>query len=276
MCAIEIGDEMADERILAKCAAGRNGELILSPNEGFWSTCPTVQVDPEVSAYELFDDFMASSIGDVTGRWMKDVVGAATTVGLASSVTYGLGGFIVLDAGITAKNDYANLKVTDADAALGAFKITANSGKKLWFAVRFGLSSVADECMCIGLLDGTTTKPFANDTGARNMTGGLYFRTLAASPTALDFARTRGSTEAVIKAGIATLVDSIPIIAGFYFDGVKTVLPFINGVQANYPTQVNVATFPYDIGLTPYIGILAGANASKKLIVDWVRVVQIR
>ena len=267
---------MADERILARCAAGRNGELILSPNEGFWSNCPTVQVNPEVSAYELVDDFMVSSIGDVTGRWMKDVVGAATTIGLASSVTYGLGGVIVLDAGTTAKNNYANLKVTDADAALGAFKITANSGKKLWFAARFELSSVADECMCIGLLDGATTKPFADDTGARNMTGGLYFRTLTASPTALDFARTRGSTEGVIKAGIKTLVASTWVIAGFYFDGVTTVLPFINGVQASYPTRVDVATFPYDIGLTPYIGILAGANASKKLIVDWIRVVQIR
>jgi len=274
---------MADERILAKCAEGRNGELVLSPAEGFWAKCPTLQVDPALSAYSLFDDFMELNRGPITNRWQMDSVGIASTANLGSSATYGLGGVVVLDAGISAKNDYVNLKAVDVDAPLGAFKITAASGKKLWYAMKFKLTAVTYDCICFGLLDGTTTKPFADDTGAEStvVVDGLYFRTLSgvlgAGGSVLDFARARNTAaEGVIKAGIATLVADTWITAGFFFDGVSAVIPYINGVQQPYPTAVNVATFPYDVGLTPYIGILASENASKKLVVDWVKVVQER
>lgn len=270
---------MADERILKKCSDGRDGELILSPTEGFWSNCPTVEVDPSVSAYEFFDDFMTMSQGDVTSSWMVDALNG--TMKLASAATYGLGGVAVFNCPGT-KNDYVNAKVTDADAALGAFKITENSGKKLWFAIRFKLTAVTYNCLCVGLLDGATTKPFADDTGVNDgeVVDGVYFRTisgvLGAGGSSLDFATSRNSTELEIKAGLATLAANTWVIAGFYFNGGSTVIPFIDGVQKSYPAAVDIATFPYDVGLTPYIGMLDSTNVNKSLIVDWIKVVQER
>lgn len=270
---------MADERILKKCSDGRNGELVLSPTEGFWAACPTLQVNPQVSAYEFFDDFMDMSQGAVTSKW--DVDATNGTLKLAQAATYGLGGMGVFNCPGTA-NDYINAKVTDANAALGAFKITASSGKKLWYAIRFKLDVVTYDCICLGLLDGTTTKPFADNTGVNDgeVAGGVYFRTvsglLGVGGYSLDFATSRNSVEAEVKAGIKTLVASTWVIAGFFFDGVSSVLPFINGVQQAYPVLVTAATFPYDIGLTPYIGMLDSVGAAKNLVVDWVKCVQER
>jgi hypothetical protein len=144
------------------------------------------------------------------------------------------------------------------------------------------LDIVTYDCICLGLLDGATTKPFADDTGVNDgeVVDGIYFRTisgvLGAGGSSLDFATSRNTTEAEIKAGIATLVASTWIIAGFYFDGVSTVVPFIDGVQKANPVTVTATTFPYDVGLTPYIGMLDSTNSAKNLVVDWVKVVQQR
>jgi len=265
---------MADERILKRCSDGRNGNLILSPTEGFWSNCPTIEVNPEVSAYELFDDFMYSDIGDVTSKWMKDAVNG--TVANGSAASYRLGGVVVLSSNST-KNDYVNLKAWDSDNAGGPFKITSGSGKKLWFEAAVYLSSVADEVMYVGLMDGLTTKPFDDDTGDGIAVDGIYFRTLVASPTAVDFATTRNSTEAVVKAAIQTVAATTWYRFGFYFDGVSTVIAYVNGLQeSGTAVTVTATTFPYDVGLTPYIGILTGAGADKKLAVDWIKCVQAR
>lgn len=267
---------MADERILKKCSDGRDGDLILSPTEGFWSDCPCVSVDPNVGAYEVVDDFEYSAIGDVSSKWMLDQLNSAAALGSAAS--YGLGGVLVVATGAT-KNDYANLKAWDSDNAGGPFKITASSGKKLWFAARLYMTAAVftNEVLYIGLMDGATTKPFADDTGVAAMEDGLYFRTLVASPTELDFARTRNTIGAEIKGNIATVAKDRWITVGFKFDGAKTVIPYINGVAyPQYNTNVSVATFPYDVGLTPYFGILTGAGAAKTLVVDWIKCVQER
>lgn len=267
---------MADERILKRCSDGCDGDLILSPTEGLWSDCPCVSMDPNVTAYEFVEDFTFSGIGDVTSKFMIDAVHG--TAALGSAATYGLGGVLVLDTGAT-KNDYINAKVSDADAAKGAFKITANSGKKLWFEARFYLTAetFSGEAAYVGLFDGATTKPFADDTGAADMADGLYFRTLVASPTELDWCRLRNTTEAEVKANISAVAKDTWIRVGFKFDGASTVVPYINGTAyPQYSTNVAVATFPYDVALTPFFGILTGAAQTKKLIIDWIRCAQKR
>lgn len=266
---------MADERILARCAAGRDGELVLSPSEGFWSDCPVVSVDPNVSAYEVFDDFTWSSVGDVTSKWMKDA--DTGTAVLGSAATYGLGGVMVMNT-TAAKNKYVGLKVTDADAKNSAFKITAANGKKLWFACKFKVTDLTDDVIYIGLIDGTTTKCGADDTGAENLADGIYFRTLTATPTALDFAiaNTAGG-ETVVKAGAKTLVADTWVIAAFKWDGVNTVIPYFDGVAYPAYNVVSSATdFPSAVSLAPRLYVHSGNGTDTSLVVDWIKCVQDR
>ncbi len=267
---------MADERIIKRCSEGRNGNLILSPTEGFWSNCPTVEVNPEVSAYEFFDDFMFSNIGDVTSKWMLDNTNG--TVAAGSGATYGLGGMAIFNTGAT-DEDWVNLKGWDSDNAGGPFKITANSGKKLWFESKFYLTAVgAVEVVAfyVGLMDGLTTEPMADATGAKNMVDGIYFRTLSDASTQLDFATTRNSTETEVKAAINTLVKDTFVRVGFYFDGANTVQAYINGVATSTVVNVAATTFPYDVGLCPYVGIKTTEAVNKIAVVDYVKCIQMR
>jgi len=264
---------MADERILARCAAGRDGEFVLSPAEGFWSDCPCVEVDPSVSAYEIFDDFVYSSVGDVTSKWMKDADTGTATLG--SAATYGLGGIMVMDT-TAAKNKYVGLKVMDADAKNGGFKITKSSGKKLWFAAKVKLTSLADEILYVGLIDGATTKCAADDTGAENLADGVYFRTLTATPTKLDYcvANTAGGETAT--SDVATLVASTWTTIGFKFDGANTIQAWLNGVALHDVHMADETDFPTAVALTPYLYIHSGNGTRAYMYVDWVKCVQMR
>ena len=268
---------MADERILARCTAGRNGNLVLSPAEGFWSDCPCVETDPSVSAYQIFDDFVESSVGIVTSKWYKVVdTGSAA---LASAAALALGGITKFDTTV-AQNKWACLRVVDADAAQGAFRIVANSGKKLWFAARIYSSSVAltGQIIYVGLGDGTTDQCGANGTGESAFTDGLYLRTLTASPTALDFACINALTAESPKSAIKTIATATWYTIGFKFDGRGAVQAYANGLAVGSPILVADTAFPTLVGLTPYLYLQKGdaAAASKTLYVDWVKCVQLR
>lgn len=267
---------MADERILARCAAGRNGNMVLSPAEGFWSDCPCVETDPSVSAYQFFDDFVDSSLGIVTSRWYKSA--DTGTVALTSAATLALGGVVLLDT-TAAKDKWVCIRSVDADIASGAFKITKDSGKKLWFAARIYLSSVADDAIYIGLGDGTTEQPAATTTGAEQFTDGFYFRTLTASPTALDigYCNAGGGAETA-QSAVKTIAATTWYTLGMKFNGVNSIQCYVDGVAVGVPILADATDWPTAVGLTPYLHILNGATAatSRKLYVDWIKVVQQR
>ena len=269
---------MADERILARCTAGRNGNLVLSPSgDGFWSDCPCVETDPSVSAYQIFDDFIDSSIGLVTSRWYKAV--DTGSVALASAAALALGGIMKFDTTV-AQDKWGCLRVVDADAAQGAFRIVANSGKKLWFAARIYSSSAAltGQIIYAGLGDGTTDQCGANGTGASAFTNGLYLRTLTASPTKLDFACINAAVAESAKSAIQTIATTTWYTIGFKFDGVGAVRAYVNGLAVGNPILVSNTAFPTLVGLTPYLYLQKGdaAAASKTVYVDWVKCVQLR
>lgn len=266
---------MADERILAKCAAGRNGDLVLSPAEGFWSDCPCVSVDPSLSAFEVVDDFTFSSVGDVTSKWMKDADTGIAVLG--SAATYGLGGVMVLST-TASKNKYVGLKVTDADAKNSAFRMSAANGKKLWFGCKFKVTDLTDDIIYIGLIDGATTKCATDNTGAEALADGVYFRVLTASPTKLDFAyNNTAGTEVVPKAAINTLIADTWVTAAFKWDGVGSVVPYINGVAyPQYSAKASNANFPTAVSLAPRLYVHSGNGTDTSLVVDWIKVVQAR
>jgi hypothetical protein len=269
---------MADERILAKCADGRVGNLILSPREGFWSDCPCVETDPTVSAYQFFDDFVYSNVGIVTSKWFKSA--DTGTAALTSAATLALGGVMLLDT-TAVKDKWVCLRSVDADVASGAFKITKDSGKKLWYAARVYLSpvTIADSAIYIGLGDGTTEQPAATATGAEQFTDGLYFRTLAATPDSLDigYCNAGGGAESK-QSAVKTLVGTTWYTLGLKFDGVNSIQAFVDGTAVGVPILADATDFPSLVGLTPYLHILNGSTAatSRKLYIDWVKCVQIR
>ena len=268
---------MADERILAKCAEGRDGNRILSPAEGFWSDCPCVEVDPSVSAYQFWDDFTYSSVGIVTSKWYKSA--DTGTAALVSAATLALGGIMLLDT-TAVKDKWVCLRSVDADIASGAFKITKDSGKKLWYAARVYITpTLADSAIYLGLGDGTTEQPAATATGAEQFTDGLYFRTLCASPTALDigYCNAGGGAESK-QSGVKTLVAATWYTLGLKFDGVNSVQAYVDGTVVGVPILADATDFPTAVGLTPYLHILNGSTAAtaRKLYIDWVKCVQLR
>ena len=269
---------MADERILSRCTAGRNGNLILSPSgDGFWSDCPCVETDPSISAYQIFDDFVESSVGIVTSKWFKN--SDTGTAVLASAAALALGGIMKFDTTV-AQDKWVVLRVVDADAAQGAFRIVANSGKKLWFAARIYSSSAAltGQIVYAGLGDGTTDQCGANGTGASAFTNGLYLRTLTASPTKLDFACINAAAPESAKSAIKTIATATWYTIGFKFDGIGAVQAYADGVAVGNPILVSDTAFPTLVGLTPYLYLQKGdaAAASKTVYVDWIKVVQLR
>jgi hypothetical protein len=248
-------------------------QLELAPPTGMWANCPLVNyANGHTLAYEFFDDFMEFSVGDATSRWTLDATNGTAVLGSAETAsTPGLGGYITMNAPGT-DNDFANLKLTSTNT--GAPFRLADSGKAMWYECRFMVSSVTDVIYYIGLFNEAETEVGADNTGAENITDGIYWRTLSATPTEIDFAHNLNGTEAEVQGNSATLAAATAVTVGFYFDG-TTLTPYVNGTAKT--TVLAAATnFPVDQGLTPGFFVKDGAGASKSLYVDWVKCVQIR
>lgn len=242
-----------------------------APKSGFWSDCPYERFADPNYAYTFFDDFHACAYHDTGSPWTVDATGGTFLPGAGETV--GLGGVGVLSVTNT-DNNRINMKLSSTDVG-GMFKITASSGKKLWFEARIQVVELADETMYVGLIDSATTRAGAADSGAANMTSGLYYRILTASPTAIDWACFT-TTEKAIKANILANAGGTWATLGFKFDGVTTVTPWINGVVGTDVVLVDDANFPSTVSLTPMLYLATGEAVAKSLYVDWIKVVQTR
>ena len=250
--------------------------LEAGPETGFWADCPS-PLDPDPSrAIQFFDDFIATSIGDVTSTWTLDSTNGTAIIGEAeTSNTPGIGGYVTLNVPGTAE-DWASLKVSSADTG-ASFKITKDSGKKLWFEVGgIFISSVADISIYIGLFGKADKEVGVDDTGAENYADGVCFRTLNGTPTEIDTAVGKNGTEGEVKSDGATLAANTEIKLGIYFDGVNTITFFVNGTALADTVAADATNFPHDVGLTPLLYVKEGAGASKSLHVDWAKCVQLR
>jgi len=272
------------ERIVKACKMGLDADKFLSPESGFWAGCPIPRVDLDTSAFVIFDDFTSLSLGDATGKWTLDNTNGSavlTDCQLFDGTNEKLGGIVKVGTDGSLAEDFACMKVSSTDTG-APFKITSNSGKKLWFATKIYVSSITDCSYYVGLCDQTVTEPGADDTGAENFgvaQDGVYFRTLNASPTAIGWAHTKNGTETIKKAGIGTLTASTWITLGLYFNGLTGVIPYIDGVAQDYAIATGASNFPggsTDQGLTPFFYVKEGAGTATYIYVDWIKCVQIR
>ncbi len=244
----------------------------VAPLTGMWANCPLVNyANGHTIAHEFFDDFHTFSHGAVDADWtLTETAGTAVLGSAETANTTGLGGFVALACGAT-NNDTATIKLTTTNTG-AAFLV---AGKAMWYEARFMVDGVADNSFYIGLCDEATTEPGADDSGAETMAAdGIYWRTLNATPTELDFAHTQGGTEAEVQGDSATLGADAIVVVGFYSDG-TTLTPYVNGT-AKTSVLIAAANFPDDQGLTPFVGVKQGASAAATIFVDYIKCVQLR
>jgi len=264
-----------DFRIVKHCGLGRNADQMLSPVSGFWALCPIPRVDPEYSCYTVEDDFTSFDVGDTTSKWtLGQTNGTAALV--SAEATTGLGGVVALTAANN-DNDFAQIKVTSTNTG-APFKLTASSGKKLWFAARVYPSSIAtDASYYVGLFNPGTTEIQADNTGAMHastLIDGIYLRTLCATPTEIDIAVAKNSTETEAKGAAGTLAVAWTVL-GFYFDGAETLSFYQDGVLIG-SADMDATNMPDDQGLTPALAVKSGTTTSFALNCDWIKCVQVR
>ena len=253
---------------------GRDADLFLSPESGFWADCPVPRVDPEKSCYQVFDDFETLRVGATTGMWTLDNTNGSIVL-VSAEATTGLSGIAKMGTDGSLAEDFAHLKATSTNTG-APFKITTSNGKKLWYAIRFYVSSVTDCSYYFGLCDEAMTESGIDNTGAENFGDGVYFRTINGSPTEIDWAHAKNNTETEVKGAIATLAITTWNTLGFYFDGVSAVIPYVNGVKQDYQVNTGATNFPGDQGLTPFFYVKEGAGTATYIYVDWIKCVQIR
>lgn len=250
--------------------APTTGFLKTADGDGLWSGAPDLN-HPEV-AYGISDDFVELGVGDATSRWTLDATNGTAVLGSAETV--GLGGVVVLNAPGGLDNDWVSLKLTTTDTG-AAFKITKDSGKKLWFGAKLSVEQIIETCCYVGLFAEGEAEVGADDTGARNMVDGVYFRMLLhAVSDAWDFATTKNSVEQEVAAA-AQAADTDSHIFGLYFNGESTIYAYIDGSVVGQQ-EVDDAEFPDDVGLTPLVFVKTGEAGSKDVHLDWIKCVQLR
>lgn len=246
--------------------------LNLAPPTGMWANCPLVNyANGHTIAHEFFDDFHRFSHGAVDAQWtLTNTSGTAVLGSAETSNTPGLGGFVAVAAGAT-DNNFAQIRLTTTNTG-AAFLV---AGKAMWFEARFMVDGVADNSFYVGLCDEATTEAGADGTGAENFSAdGIYWRTLNATPTELDFAHTQNGNEAEVQGNSATLGADTIVTVGFYSDG-TTLTPYVNGT-AKTTVLIAATNFPDDQGLTPFIFVKQGASAAATIFVDYIKCVQLR
>jgi len=229
---------------------------------------------------ELFDDFTHL----VTGKWQLHQAGgaggSATIINAEDDI---LGGVLQLALAAT-DNHKLDLKLIDGDSG-GSWKITLDSGKKLWYATKVRVPQIADLAMYVGLFNPAECAfghgLSLDDTGLPNLSvngfqDGIYFRILTATPTEIDWAVAKNMAETEVKDCIKAN-DAAWHTLGFYFDGINTITPTIDGVpKPAYAVNADAANFPDDLGLLPHFSIQTGEDVIKVLKADWIRVLQER
>ena len=252
-----------------------NGTYLESgPSTGMWSNCPSaVNPDPNCCSvfYDDFHTYVEST--DASSPWTADTGATAgtTVLGTAHDANTPGNGFVQLTTGAT-DNDFVQIRL--GEAVTGSAWNFAASGLRTWFEVGFIVDSVTDVSVYIGMVKEDNIKMFVTDTGAENIGDGIYFRTLTASPTAIDFCINQTTTETVVVTGGATLATNTLTRVGFYTDG-TTITPYFDGT-AGTTTLHAAANFPTDEALTPAFGLISGSAGAKQLFVDYVKIVQMR
>lgn len=258
------------------------------PSPSLWSNCPWMAFlqNPQkgIAFHEDFELVGATSsaasaavIGS-QGRWAVYRYQGSTVV--SGDVTGGA---------ITIGSDDDNEGVAlHSNAGAG---LIATGGGRVWFECRLKHSTITDtkNGVFVGLMEGetpTTAQPLGTD-GALADFNMIGWHRLEGDGDEMDFTyKADGQTaQSILTDGItavsgAALSADTFVKVGFYFNRkhptAQRIKLFVNGqVATTYVTgtQMDAATFPDDMQLSPVIGIMNATGTSPgTCTVDWIRV----
>lgn len=161
------------------------------------------------------------------------------------------------------------------------FCINAGLGK-LWYEASIIVGGVADNegAIAVGL-----SEPLAagdnvyqvDDTGALAQIDFVGFQTLQASADEIDtIYGTNGGAAVQAQDNVATLAASTAIKLGMFFDGIKTISYWINGVKCSTTVLESATSFPDGELLGLAFALKVGSDAAASLGVNWACCVQER
>lgn len=198
-----------------------------------------------------FDDFDKYTAGDWTLTTVEAGASSAT-----EAISNADGGVLLIT------NDSADDDSDFFQWAKETFKY--ESGKRLYFAIRFKTSDATQSDIVAGLQI-TDTTPLA-------VTDGIYFRK-DDGDTNLDFVVVKDSTATTVTA-FSTLADDTWVKLAWYYDGSSSDIDIlVNDVVVGSAALTNV---PNDEELTISFGIQNGAAAAKTMSVDYIMVAKER
>jgi hypothetical protein len=252
-----------------------------------WADCPKTLLNDLGLGYYAHEDFTAGPTGTLA---------AALDVNMTSYNGLKFAADTDTDTVVTHKaaevGGYLDIE-TDADdndafclhsEPLGT--ITKNSGKKIWFEIRFELGDVTmDGAFVAGLGEEAcqTVDVIANDAAALIGESYVVFRVLNDDANAIDAAYKKdagtevevvadATNSAQITAGggtVASLVNDTEHKFGIRFDGRETLYFYVDGHKI--ATQTVDSTIDQSKNYCAIIAMKTGAAAAESAAIDWVR-----
>jgi hypothetical protein len=231
---------------------------------GLWDKAPQLAaLDPSV-AYTLFDDFFNYDPTNAIGDWQL-----ATDAGGTQALLDEVGG--VLSIGSDGDDNDASVlhSVTEC------FKVVA--GKPIWFEARVRCTEAAtdDANLIVGLSDLVTVDAIL-DTGAgpaASYDGVVFYK--VDGGTVWGFETSNAGTQAT-TANAGAFVTATWYRLGFHIDPndgtTAIVTPYIDGV-AGTPLNLTIAGMEE---MHVLIGVKSGGGNEEAIVVDYVKVVQLR
>jgi len=212
-----------------------------------------LDMDPSL-VYGYFDDFYQYAAADWVISTAEGGAGSATE---ALSDT-GLGGALVLtNAAGSGDHDFLQLSKDGGTNDSETFKF--QSGKKLWFKIRFQGNDVDQSLYYAGLYITNTDPPNSAPTD------GVYFRS-DDGDAYVDLVVTKNSTSTTTTQ-IATMKDATNIVLGYKWDGVDKIYYYVNETEVGYSATTNL---PNDECLALSFGIENGEAAANTMTIDYI------
>jgi hypothetical protein len=196
--------------------------------------------DP-ASWHTYFNDFDTYAAAD----WTVTEVGTAT-----QALADGDGGLLLVTNSAADDDSSFNQKVGES--------FLLESGKPAVFKARFKVSDATQSDLVIGLQ--------VTDTTPLDATDGVYF-IKADGSTSLSAVCRKNATTGSTSLTAATLANDTYVVVGWYYDGVSSVIAFIN--DAAVGTLDGSSTYLPDTELTVSFGIQNGEAVAKTMTVDY-------
>lgn len=241
------------------------------PSGAIWGKCDVLgMIEDPNKGFHFFEDFLnapvfASATSQNGFITYQDT--GVTIKGLATEV-----GGVLQIAGADADNDEGSIQTGGGNA--GMVKFNSSAPKKIWFETRIRVSSVDQVSIFAGLAEegAAAANLMVDDTGVLVTTKDFVgFRTLVASPAAIDAVYQKGSQTLSTSADVDTLVADTWVKLGFYFNGSELKF-YIDGELVRTVSDISLTTFPDGEELAPLVALKASVASEKKLDIDWIRV----